>query len=122
MKNIRKDADIIKKLRMILLCICLLLSPKIYAQQGEASDLQEQSEQEVNNDSTEPEESLEIEIVPEALEIPDLTSLIQQAIVIHINDAQGYVNGKILDIDSENKSITPLLKNGTTIVPIRFFA
>lgn len=52
----------------------------------------------------------------------EITELLQRSIILSINSPLCYVWGKQTYLDKDNLSVMPIVKNGRTLVPIRFIA
>ena len=52
----------------------------------------------------------------------EITQRLKNAIVMHIRSSFGYVNNKKIPIDTANSGVHPIIKNGTTLVPLTFIS
>lgn len=57
-----------------------------------------------------------------ALAVEETSSYLDESIVLYMNSPESYVNGLKKKVDPDNEKVTPLIRDGRTLVPVRFIS
>lgn len=62
-------------------------------------------------------------VVPEAGTLPEgISDRLKDSIVLYVGSPNAFVNNTPARIDTENQEVTPVIRDGRTLVPVRFIA
>jgi len=59
-------------------------------------------------------------IIPVAITLPDLRQRLNNAIVLCIGSSSAFINNSIVQVDTTNPGVGPIIMNERTLVPVRF--